>query len=393
MPLERPPRRPPSTSKISDQPSHSRRIVHQMSTMRLEPQRNFHIHGSQEPRPSATAVIYCDGSADDQFRDGVDLELSHWIPNRTPPRLKADTSTEICLNFVASGDDRRFDLAVNNHADVDGTLSMFTLVAGEWALPHRQTLTQAAEMGDFWGWGEPAAQALFQSLTLLLRKLQSEKTDPNTLYARCFDLVFAFLSGAAPVQESVEPGLAALRDSVALVERGDIARKLLGERFAHYVIPHRIAGADLARALRVPSFNAPLSSDCLLLPQARAHFDRERVHLVSVEADGGWYHDLWYPGYAWADTPRSWHPAGLSSQEDSNAHLLDHPPLTDAVAELASLEQAAGRWTLAGQLTPFSSLEGRGFPIVLSFLADSRPAASSLAPNVVAERLAKAYPG
>jgi hypothetical protein len=356
--------------------------------MRLELQRHFHVQGSQRPRPPARGVIYCDGGTDDQFREVVDLQLSHWIPNRTPDRFKADTSTEICLNFVASGD-RRFDLVVNNHADVDGVLAVFVLVAGEWALEYRRTLTQAAEMGDFWAWGEPPAQALFQSLTVLIRKLQSEKTDANALYQRCFDHVFAFLSGESAL--TVERGLTALSDSVRLVERGDVARKILGEHFAHYVIPRQLVRIDLARALRVPSFNTPLSSECLLWPQARARFDRERVHLVSVEGDAGWYHDLWVPGYAWADTPRSWRPAGLSAQGDSNTHLLEHPALADAVGRLARLERASGQWKLARRLTPFSTLQGRGFPVVLSFLDDDGPARSSLEPELVAERVAKAY--
>jgi hypothetical protein len=355
---------------------------------RPELQRRFHIQGGERPRPSARAVIYCDGGTDDQFRPGVDLQLSHWIPNETPDRYKADTSTEICLNFVASGDPR-FDLVLNNHADVDGVLALFTLVAGAWALPHRRTLMQAAQMGDFWGWGERPAQALFQTLTLLIRSLQAEKADANTLYLRCFDHVFAVLAGEYAFQ--TEPGLTALSDSVALVEREDVARRVLGERFVHYVIPRRLAGSDLPRALRVPGFNTPLSSECLLWPQARARFDRERVHLVSVEAEAGWYHDLWYPGYVWADTPRSWRPAGLSAQGDSNEHQLDHPALADAVDGLARLERASGRWTLARRLTPFSSLEGRGFPVVLSFLADGAPAASSLEPEFVAERLAAAH--
>ena len=58
-------------------------------------QRNFHILSSQSPRPSAHGVIYCDGGTDDRFRAGVDLQLSHWIPNETPEPFKADTSTEI----------------------------------------------------------------------------------------------------------------------------------------------------------------------------------------------------------------------------------------------------------------------------------------------------------
>ena len=347
--------------------------------------RAFHIVTSKQPRPSARGVIYCDGGTDDLFRDGVDLQLSHWIPNQTPRDLKADTSTEICMNFVASGDSR-FELVVNNHADVDGVLSMFTLVVGEEAQAHRATLIAAAEMGDFWAWGEPRAQALFQTLTVLIRKLQAEQCDANALYQQCFDHVAAFLS-----RESEEAGLEPLRESVVLVERGDVARTVVGERFARYVIPRRLV-ADLQRALRVPSFNMPVSSECLLWPQARARFDRERVHLVSVEADGGWYHDLWYPGYTWADTPRSWRPRGLVFADGgSNEYVLDDAALTAAVDRLSGLERATGQWTLARRVTPFSTLEGRGFPVVLSFMAGGAPARSSLDPELVTEHLAQVH--
>jgi hypothetical protein len=347
----------------------------------------FYIQGSREPRPDARGVIYCDGDIDDRFRAGVDLELSHWIPNRTPAPYKADTSTEICMGFVAGGGHRGYDLAINNHVDVDGTLAMYTLVHGERALAHRETLVQAAEMGDFWAWGEPPAQAVFQSLTLLIRRLGAEQLDAHAIYQRAFDHVTALLDGRADA--AVEPGLAALNESVGLIAGGDVARAVVGERLARYAIPRKLAGAgdDLARALRVPGFNAPLAADCLVWPQARARLDRERLHLVSVETDAGWHHDLWDPGYAWAETPRSWRPPGLAAQGDSNVHVLDHPALAAAVDDLARRERGAGQWTLARRVTPFSSLDGRGFPVVLAFLADARPAASSLSPDTVAAAL------
>jgi hypothetical protein len=223
-------------------------------------------------------------------------------------------------------------------------------------------------------------------LTLLIQKLQSQSLEANALYQRCFDHVFAFLAGAS--RFPMDPGLSSLSDSVALVERGDVLRSVLAERFVQYVIPRRVWGRDVARALRVPGFNAPISSECLLWPEARARFDRERVQLVSVEAEGGFYHDLFLPGYAWADTPRSWRPPGLRAEGDSNTHLLVHPALADAAS---ALERASGLWTLARRVTPFSTLEGRGFPVVLSFLAEGRPAPSSLEPELVAERLAEAF--
>lgn len=347
----------------------------------------FYIEGSREPRPEARGVIYCDGGVGDGFRDRVDVELSHWIPNRTPAAYKADTSTEICMGFVAAGGAAGYDLAINNHVDVDGTLAMYTLVHGERALAHRDTLVQAAAMGDFWAWGEPPAQALFQSLTVLNRRLGADKLDARAIYQRAFDHVSAVLDGAATPE--ADAGLAALNESVGLIAGGDVARAVVGERLARYVIPRKLAGGgdDLARALRVPGFNAPLSAECLVWPQARARLDRERLHLVSVETDAGWHHDLWYPGYAWAETPRSWRPPGLRCEGDSNVHDLDHPALTAAVDELARRERGAGTWTLARRVTPFSSLDGRGFPVVLAFLADARPAASSLSPDTVAAAL------
>jgi hypothetical protein len=61
----------PSSGAPGDPPNPSGREV--------ELQRSFHIEGSHGPRPSAREVIYCDGGTDDHFREGVDLQLSHWI--------------------------------------------------------------------------------------------------------------------------------------------------------------------------------------------------------------------------------------------------------------------------------------------------------------------------
>jgi len=125
----------------------------------------IHIEGSRGARPPSRRTLYCDGSADPPFREGLDIELSHWIPNRTPAKYKADSSTEIALNFVADAQrGSGFDLVVNNHVDVDGLLALYGVVQGEAALPHRHTLVQAAEMGDFWAWGDAPAQALFDGL-------------------------------------------------------------------------------------------------------------------------------------------------------------------------------------------------------------------------------------
>jgi hypothetical protein len=353
-------------------------------------QRPFHIVGSRVPRPAAERVIYCDGGIDAAFREGTDVELSHWIPNRTPVRFKADTSTEICFEFVAGGGlDGGFDLVVNNHLDVDGVLSVFVLLVGEQALPHRGAIVEAAQMGDFWGWGEGRAQELFQALSLLMQRLAATDEDPQDGYSRCLAEARAVLGGRH--DPAWGEGLCALADSVALIESGEVQRILCHPRFVHYDVPRRVTERNLDAALHLPRFNAPLSSQTLLLPQARARWDRERIQLVSVEAATGWYYDLAYPRYSWADTPRSWRPDGLVSAGSSNTHVLDHPPLTSATATLSRKETARGEWTLARQLTPFSSLGGRNFPVVLSFMAGGAPAPSALPPALVSEHLADAF--
>src|SRR5919106_3631464 len=90
-------------------------------------------------------------SVDGTVENGI--HFSHWEGNETPEELKADTSTEIALNLVASPDRDSFtqgiDLVTNNHFDCDGVLSVWTVMNGERALEFRDLLIAAAEAGDF----------------------------------------------------------------------------------------------------------------------------------------------------------------------------------------------------------------------------------------------------
>lgn len=352
--------------------------------------RRFYISARADGRPDAQAVLFCDGSADATFREGRDLELSHWIPNRTPARYRADTSTEICLRFAAdpSGD---FDLVVNNHVDVDGVLSVFGLVEPDLALTHHDTLVNAAEMGDFSSYGDEAAQRLFQGLALLQEVLEADGCSPHEVYEQCFERARGLLRGAD--DGLVAAGLAALDACVDLIDSGRVRRDVVHERFVTYVVPADVVAGNLAAVLRVPAFNAPLSRSSRLLPQARNRLDKERVQLVSVESAEGWYHDLWYPGYMWADTENVWRAPGLRHADSTNVWFYGHAPLSAAVDELEERETAgAGVWTIAETLLPFRSLPGRNFPVVVSFLAGGgRPAESGLDPAAVAAVLARAF--
>src|SRR4029450_11075285 len=81
------------------------------------------------------------------------IHFSHWEGNETPAEVKADTSTEIALNLVASPNraalTKGIELVTNNHFDTDGVLSCWTALTGERALAYRDLLISAAEAGDF----------------------------------------------------------------------------------------------------------------------------------------------------------------------------------------------------------------------------------------------------
>ena len=352
----------------------------------------FCIEDQLPEQTQEETIIFCDGAGSQRYRTGVDLELSHWHPNRTAKRFAADSSTEICMKFAASGESPDgYALVVNNHVDVDGILSVFVVLEPELSLRHRDTLVQAAEMGDFWGWGERSAQVLFQALVQGIARQIESGANADAIYQHGFDIVRAVLGGSEPAD--VGPGLSGLAACVKRIRSGEITRTLQHERFVHYALPRAKSESDLRTALRLLPFNTPLSDRIALLPHARALFDRERIVLQSVESEQGWYYDLCYPGYSWADTASLWRPPGVVRQETHETDDLQWPPLDEAVAALAADEKGDGSWTCAKEFSPFQALEGRGFPVVLAFMDGGQPAASRTPPEIVAQRLAPAFKG
>jgi len=352
----------------------------------------FYIIGSAAKKPATSAAIFADGSADESYDSERDLELSHWIPNRTPTRYKADTSTEICMNFAAESPQGAWDLALNNHVDVDGILSVFTLVHSDFALDHRAAIVQAAEMGDFWGWGERRAQILFQGLTLFMNGLQQEKRDVQEIYHLSFDRVRLLILGDHDRDPAIQDGLRALEASLERLADRRIQRLEHHSRLVQYCVPASMAENHWREILAVPHFNAPFGDGNFLWPQARNRIDKERIQLLSIETGHGWYHDLWYPGYMWADTPRSWRAPGLKFSGSTNGYYYAHEAVVRAVEQLQECEQGKGRWILADEVTPFSTIKGRNFPVVLSCMNDQgEPEESSVSPDRVAFVLGPAF--
>lgn len=99
-------------------------------------------------------------------------------------------------------------------------------------------------MGDFWGWGEPPAQRVFQGIT----RLMNSGGEGKAIYAEAFRRIPALIDGTDPEVPHIEESLALLRQGVDWVEQGNITRTEIGSRLAHYVVPLAVAGDDDARA-------------------------------------------------------------------------------------------------------------------------------------------------
>ena len=340
----------------------------------------FHITGSSRPRPSAGRVIYADGAGAVDCRPGIDTELSHWVPNSTDAKYKADSSTEICLRYAADPDRDDADLVVNDHPDVDGILSLYALVETERALEHADTLIAAASMGDFWAWADWPGFALEQELARLLAS-SDRPADIGDLYEHAFKLVSRILDG----DKAPGPEVAA---AWRRVDGRTVEAAVVSERLVSVVYPEP-TGGELGTMLTVPPLNAIVDHSVWMSPVVRNREHGQRVQLVSIPVDGAWFHDVWAPSYCWAETPDRWLLPGLVTTSDSNRWAIEHEPLRAAIEALEAEDGADGHWMAATELTPWTTMRGRAFPVIASHVdADGHPSPSSLPPATVAAALA-----
>lgn len=301
------------------------------------------------------------------------VHFSHWQGNETPAEVKADSSTGIALNVVASPAraelTRGVELVTNNHFDTDGVLSVWTMLMGERALELSAQLIAAAEAGDFSantgaagiraslvlqggdgfapdaGVASPLARHLSggadvdeaRAYALVLPEVERVLTRTNYYehlwhdeWAKTEASLESFASGASRVEEDEETGLSFVT----------LSRDLYG---AQGFSPTRHA--------------APYT--------AITEHARGRVYLIAIPLAGGWGYRVDYPYHSWAETvvrPR--------------ITRTDFAPL---VAQLNEEEQnREARWQLdtEGLSSAFNFVDGGGI---------LRP--SSLAPEKLADRV------
>jgi hypothetical protein len=301
------------------------------------------------------------------------VHFSHWQGNETHASVKADSSTEIALNVVASPAraelTRGLELVTNNHFDTDGVLSVWTMLTGARALDLRAALVAAAEAGDFSA--NTGAQAIRASLVLqggdgfvpdagvasplarhlaggaavdearayalVLPEVERVLTRTNDYehlwhdeWAKTEASLESFASGASRVEEDAETGLSFIT----------LGRDLYG-----------------ARGFTPTRHAAPFT--------AITEHARGRVYLIAIPLADGWGYRVDYPYYSWADTvvrPR-----------------ITRPDFAPLVARLDRMEQnREARWQLdtEGLSSAFNFVDGEG-----------TLRASSIAPEKMAEHV------
>lgn len=334
----------------------------------MNPEVNYYIQSSNKQRPKSKCTIFVDGTAEDNFRENIDIELSHWIPNRTPEKYKAGTSTEICFNFLDDRNAPVYDLVINNHIDIDGLLSTFVLSYPSVSLKHRKILCDASKIGDFWDWSDGKALPLFQEVTFLYKNLLMDKISLHDIYEKCFERILTILKMSVDNCKAQE----ILQHQFSLVKRGKIARYELTPQLVAYYVPQSISLGDIESFMNTPNFNEPISDRLSFWPQVRNRLDAEKIQLVGIETSKGNHFDLWYPGYSWADTKGLWRPIGLNSPiKAGDFQSIINPELEMLFKKLNALEPKRCKWELFPGISFFNNSNPKPFPIVATTIPSS----------------------
>ena len=235
------------------------------------------------------------------------VHFSHWEGNETPAELKADTSTEIALNLVASPRRDEYtkgiDLVTNNHFDCDGVLSCWVVLNGERTLQYRDLLISAAEAGDF---SEHSSDdGVRVSIAIQGAEQSSPNNDDGSPLAQMLagrEFATRIVDNDALAYELIFPELEKLLTNVAAYE------PLWREGWKN--VANAIESFEGGRS-RVREYADSRISVVTLAPElfhgtvpftAISKYVRGELFLIAIPTSGGWFYRLDYPYYSWAET-------------------------------------------------------------------------------------------
>lgn len=298
------------------------------------------------------------------------VHFSHWQGNETPAEVKADTSTEIALNLVASPNrdqlTRGIELVTNNHFDTDGVLSVWTVLTGERALDLRDKLISAAEAGDF---SElPSEDGVRASIAIQGPDPAGNDSDSGSplagylngggIYddARAYELIFPeverLLTNVADYEHLWREGWNRIATALESFAKGSSTVEELTD--AH------VSLVTLAPDSFGPSGFNPTEHATPFAAISR--YAKGQLFLIATPYNNGWSYRIDYPYYSWAETvvrPR-----------------IERRELTTLISRLNEMEtNGEARW----------HLDGSEMTSAIKFLDNnSTLAASQLRPDEVA---------
>ena len=237
------------------------------------------------------------------------IHFSHWQGNQTPAEVKADTSTEIVLNLVASPNrdelTQGIELVTNNHFDTDGVLSVWTALAGERALELRDKLIPAAEAGDFCELTNEAgvrASIVIQgpdqaglendSGSPLAGYLAGEKVDDP----RAYDLI---LPEVERVLTHIDDYEDLWRDAWEKIAKAVESFEVGSSQVTEFI------GSGLSSVMLAPEMFGPAGFDPARHATpftAISRYARGSLFLIATPLKNGWAYRIDYPYYSWAET-------------------------------------------------------------------------------------------
>lgn len=238
------------------------------------------------------------------------IHLSHWVGNQTPRQIKADLSTEICLNFAGLQDrdalTNGIELVTNNHFDTDGVLSVWTMLNPERAVEMKDQLVAAAASGDFCefstpdgiranitiqGAEHPINEAGVSPLADYIAGRAVE--DEADAYALVLPHVEEVILETGRFEELWNRPWAMIESALASFERGDsTVREFEDARLSLVVLAsdHLFNSSQLTSPGDATPFTA-ISQNA-----------RGEIFLIAKPRNDGWSYRLDYPYYSWADT-------------------------------------------------------------------------------------------
>ncbi len=335
--------------------------------------------------PAKGPRIHSDSEANG-FREELDLILSHWIPNQTPLKFKADTSTAICQKFIQDPQGCFEDVAVS-HVDTDGTLAALTLLHPEDAKKHQNLLESMALMGDFNAGQDYETSRWYHALRQLIF-VELFRLEPLNQMLTAIKTLKGWLdAGSPPIQNDFEQ-IWAWHQVVeeAIAQNEGIHIQKINPHLYQIEIKRSFSEKYPDKSLSSKSrFDAGLRLDELLPRQVRNRHTPGAIRLISLELENGYSHEILLPDSAWADTPTIWKPPLNFHDTLHNSFHLAPSAFRDSLTRIQGVDETL---QILEDLSPFAQGSGFGFPCVAANRLDGKITASRLTPQEILKLLA-----